>query len=291
MDDTPEWDDKLWIPIPINYTLRRSFFALPSPTAVKYFKIEFSDLVPVPYQFIEYPSGITSTFRRYPTWVQNYFADLYPIKPYEENIEVVDTIKVDPLQYGYQNYIDALSTGYREVREELFRDTSTEIREFIDAVLASGQQQRRDTAAIERQIQFFSPLMWQADLITLLNPNKAVVRKIQQLTTPLENQVEWSAEVSLPTYVPPVQKSMESLAEPAADKQAPIMYFPRFCRHAYQLIQARFMNKVAYHVAIGDVKFVRRDMTVKRDDPIYLETLEDEAHILNNTLTRKDQYR
>jgi len=158
-DDIPEWDDKLWVPIPMNYTLRRGYFALPSPTAAKYFKIEFSDLVPIPYQFIEYPSGITTTFRRYPTWVQNYFADLYPIKPYDENIEVIDTIKVDPLQYGYQNYIDALSTGYRDVREELFRDSTDEVREFIEDVIATGQQQRRDTANVYRQIQFFSPLM------------------------------------------------------------------------------------------------------------------------------------
>ncbi len=67
MDDTPDWENKLWVPIPINYTLRRGYFALPSPTAVKYFKIEFTDLTPLPYQFIEYPSGITTTFRRYPT--------------------------------------------------------------------------------------------------------------------------------------------------------------------------------------------------------------------------------
>lgn len=86
------------------------------------------------------------------------------------------------MKYGYQAYIDALNTGYTEVRTNLFQDTTVEVREFIEDVIAHGVQQRRDTAAIERQIQFFSPLMWQSDLFALLDPTKAIVRKIQQST-------------------------------------------------------------------------------------------------------------
>lgn len=129
------------------------------------------------------------------------------------------------------------------------------------------------------------------DLISLLDPNRTAARKVQKLINPLIQEQEWSAELSLPTFVPPVQKSMESLAEPAADRMKPIMWFPRAVRHGYQVIQARFDNKVAYQVAISDVKFLRRDGSIKRDEDIYYETLEDEAHLTSNSLTRLDTYR
>lgn len=57
------------------------------------------------------------------------------------------------------------------------------------------------------------------------------------------------------------------------------------------MVEARFDNKVAYHVAIQDVKFFRRDLEVTHDDDIYLETLEDEAHISFNNLVQLDTYR
>jgi hypothetical protein len=65
-DDTPIWDNKVWTPIAEQYKLRRGFHALPSPTKLKYFKIEFTNLIPMPYQFVEYPD-MTIKFRRYPT--------------------------------------------------------------------------------------------------------------------------------------------------------------------------------------------------------------------------------
>ena len=125
---------------------------------------------------IEYPTSITTKFRMYPTWVQNYFAELYPTKPFEESIEVVDVIKIDPLKYGYQQYLDAYNTGYEAVRSELFKDTTSEVREFIEDVVTSGFQQRQDTLKVESQIKFFSPLMWTQDLINALDPTRAASR-------------------------------------------------------------------------------------------------------------------
>jgi acetolactate synthase small subunit len=284
-DDTPDWDSKLWIPIPQNYTLRHGIFALPAPTAVKYFKIEFTNLTPIPYQFIEYPKNITTKFRRYPTWVQNYFTDLFPTKPYEENLQMEETIKLDPLKYGYQNYLDALSTGYKEVRSELFKDTTLELRQYIDDVIG-GREQRLDQLEVEKQIKFFSPVMWQQNLIALLDPTRAATRRMQ-----FSPDNEWSAELTRPVFIPPTQKSQSSLAEVAADKMKPMMWFPRAVRHGYQLIEARFNNKVAYQVAISEVKFLRRDLSIKHDEEIYFETLEDEAHITSNNLVRLDTYR
>jgi len=133
--------------------------------------------------------------------------------------------------------------------------------------------------------------MWQLDLISLLDPTRAASRKVQRLINPLILEQEWSSELRLPTYTPPVQKSMDSLAEVWAEKMKPILWFPRAVRHGYQVVEARFDNRIAYHVAISDVKFLRRDMSIKRDEEVYYETLEDEAHLTSNTLTRLDTYR
>ncbi len=235
----------------MHYTLRKSYFSLPFPTAVKYFKIEFSNLAAIPYQFIEYPKNITTKFRRYPTWVQDYFADLFPIQPYEENYERTDNIKIDPLKYGYKQFVDALKTGYTEVRSELFKDTTEEIRTYIEDVVG-GKEQRLDKAMIERQIKFFSPLMWQADLMALLDPTRALTRRVQVFQN---GRIEtgWAAEKLPPLFVPPVQKSTENLSHAAAEKQQPILWFPRAVRHGYQLVEGRFNNRIAYHVAIREV--------------------------------------
>lgn len=43
------WDDMAWTPVGRDYTLRRGFLQLP-PTAAKYWKFEFTQLVPEPYE-------------------------------------------------------------------------------------------------------------------------------------------------------------------------------------------------------------------------------------------------
>lgn len=90
--------------------------------------------------------------------MQNYFTELYPTKPYEENIEVVDTIKIDPLKYGYKKYLDALETGYTIIRQKLFEDTTSEIKGFIEDVIERNTT-IVDKKEVERQIKFFNPMM------------------------------------------------------------------------------------------------------------------------------------
>lgn len=69
-----------------------------------------------------------------------------------------DRIKIDPLKFGYKQYLDALNTGYSEIRSELFKDTSEEIKGYIEDVIG-GKEQALDKFQIETQIKFFSPLM------------------------------------------------------------------------------------------------------------------------------------
>lgn len=99
------------------------------------------------------------------------------------------------------------------------------------------------------------------------------------------------SELVLTRDAPPVQKSVANLGNVADDLQQPILWFPRTVRHGYQLVEARFDNKIAYHVAISDVKFLRRDFSLKHDEEIYYETLEDSAHLTSNSLSQLDQYR
>jgi hypothetical protein len=48
---------------------------------------------------------------------------------------------------------------------------------------------------------------------------------------------------------------------------------------------------LAYHVAVRTVGFYRRDYNAAHDQEYYIETLEDDAHLEVNTLTRLDDYR
>lgn len=286
LDDTSDWDDKLWVPIPRNYVCRKGFHALPLPTYVKYFKIEFSNLSASPYQAVEYPDFPPAEYRKYPTWVQDYFTQVYFFKPIEPNItEIVSTIQIDPTSFGFRRVKDAMVSTYEYEREEQIRETDPEVKTFIENVLAGQETNLRDE--IESQVRFRSPVMWQADLVAQLDPTRSLSRVAQ---APREGFIDtgWNAELGLPIFPTPVQQSVADLSEAVIEKQRPIMWFPRRCRHQYQIVRAVFDRKIAYFVAIREISFHRRAYTSVADDPVYIETLDDESHVLSTDFVSSD---
>jgi hypothetical protein len=280
MDDTASWDDKLWIPISRRYKLKRGYHALPQPTLVKYIKLEFTDLAAVPYQPVEYPAISEIEFRRYPTWVQNYFNDIYPVKPLDDNVIQFDRININPLTFGFQQVEDALSSSYETVRNTPvdIDAANTEVQTFIKAVVAGQTILTAPQEQIEAQINVRSPVMWQDDLISQLDRTRALSRKATESRDGLTD-TGFSAELGLPVSDPPVQSSVVDLSHAYVEKKRPTMFFPQRCRHGYQVVRASFDNKIAYYVAIKNVSFNRRDYTITFDEEMYVETLADEAHV------------
>ena len=72
------------------------------------------------------------------------------------------------------------------------------------------------------------------------------------------------------------------------EKYVPVMWFPRKCRHTYQIVKTDRPQKVAYFVALREVSFHRRDFTVEFDEPFYVGSLDDEFHADSNEFDQND---
>jgi hypothetical protein len=287
LDDTPSWDDKLWIPIPRSYVLKRGFHALPAPTFVKYVKLEFSNLAAAPYQPVEYPTVAPITFRRFPSWVQDYFANVYPDQPFDPtDTVIVDAVQIDPLELGFQKITDRMYTDYESIRSNRLTDQTSEIKTFIETTLASQGSQVVQSES-EAQIEYRTPIMWQRDLIELLDNTRALTRKAQEAREGLID-TGFNAEQALPAYTPPLVSSGTNLERVRQEKTTPPIWFPRRCRHGYQMVSAPLSQKVAYYVAVADVEFFRRDYTIDYDEVSYLETLGDDSHVEVNEFVQED---
>lgn len=285
-DEDSDWEGKLWIPVPRRYVLKKGYHSLPQPTLTKFVKLEFTNLSAVPYNPINYPNSPPITFRRFPTWVQNYFETTQPMVP--TLALATAKVDIDPLTFGFQNYTDNLDSGYSHYRDITINvpDPDTQIQNFI-LTLQRETESSQSASPVESQIQFRSIIMWQEDLINQLDNSRALSRKAKE---PRDDQLDtgWNAELTLPLNAPVTVQSTPDLSVSLTDKKRPSMFFPRLCRHAYQLVKGGYAEKIAYYVSIREVSFHRRDYTIEFDEPLYVETLDDESHIEVNDFVQND---
>lgn len=278
LDDTPEWDNKLWTPVPRSYTLKKGFAALPQPTFVKYVKLEFTNLAAAPYQTYDYPNMPPITFRRHPTWVQDYFNNILPWRPEEQS----PTVTINPQTFGFIKFADNFSTTFTDIRSaDIPTSSDDELRNFI-ATLGTST-----TSAQEKDIHFYSPLMWQNDLIRNLDLTRALSR-VAIRDSEITRDTGWNAELGLPISATPGVQSTNDMTVATNEKHLPTLWFPRQCRHEYQIVQAPRTEKIAYFVAIRNVGFYRRDFTSEFDEIYYVESLDDTAHVELNQFTQDD---
>lgn len=284
LDDNPDWDNKLWVPIPRNYKLKRGYAALPSPTMVKYVKLEFTDLAAVPYQSVDYPAITTAQYRKHPTWVQNLFGSLYSAGLVPTDPVVTNQITIDPIELAFKSSPDALTQSYEDIREQQDVDTTSEIATFIQQVV-SQTSGNADQTAVESKIRMRTPIQWQEDLIQQLDPSRALTRVATELRDGVID-TGFNSELNLPISTVPIVQSTSDQQEAWNEKHSPPMYFPFKCRHGYQILEAPYENKIAYQVALREVGFYRRDYTVVFDEDIYIETLDDDSHTEVNEFTQ-----
>ena len=283
-DDTPDWDNKMWIPIPRHYTLRQGYHSLPRSTYVKYLKLEFSRLTPIPYNVADYPNLPAITYRKYPTWVYHYFNNADIDRPSSNIIDPIERITIDPLVLGFHRPDDNFDEGRKQVPgiSPIAADPTQELQDFISELVQTQQLPIEPQQEVESRIRFFSNAMYQGDLIDELDTTRALSRIAQQGVSGLAAELRPSAES------PPTVQSVVDLTAAKEEKELPILWFPMRCRHGYQVVQTERPYKVAYYVAIRFVSFHRRDYTVEFDEPFYLETFGDDAHIQSNDFTQDD---
>jgi hypothetical protein len=280
-DDEPDPNNKLWIPIPRHYILKRGYYAFPQPIFCKYVKVEFTNLAPAPYNSTQYPFEIPITTRRFPTWVRDYFRQLYLPEPSNNFFNPLINVDINILDMGFQSNTirDLFDTEIEFARDPLLGRTLEDPKEFISTINISEDRKSSD---LFDKIQFNSPFMWQRDLISELDTTRALTRFV------FSGQSGWQTEGGVPISEPVAFQSQTDLTEELQEKQMPPMFFPRKCRHGYQEVQLPRQNNVCYFVAIKEVTFYRRDYRVQYDEPFYIETFEDEVHIEQNEFEQDD---
>jgi hypothetical protein len=280
-DDEPDPNNKLWTPIPQHYVLRKGYYGLPRPIYCKYVKMEFSKLSAVPYNSTQYPRSLPVISRRFPTWVQDYFAQIFFPEQHTNFINPIISLEVNLLDLGFQSntQMDLFDTQIELMRDPLLDVSLDGPKEFISTINIAED---RESSDLFDQIQFRSPFMWQQDLISELDSSRALTRFV------FAGQSNWQAESPIPPTVPVAFQSQSDLSDSKKEKQMPIMYFPRKCRHQYQEVQLQRTQNVAYFVAIREIGFFRRDYRVQYDEPFYVETFEDEVHIEQNEFDMDD---
>lgn len=280
-DDEPDPNYKLWTPVGQHFILRRGYLSLPRPIFCKYVKLEFSRLAAAPYNNTQYPESLPVFYRRFPTWVQDYFTQVFEIEPDNTFVNPRQNVEINLIDMGYQSNteLDLFDTQYEIVRNPVLMATAEDSKDFISAALLAED---RDSSQLFDQVNFNSSLMWQSDLKENLDQTRALTRFV------FTDQSGWQIENPLPTYDTVTVQSEIDMTEHRKHKERPIMYFPRKCRHRYQEVLLPRTENICYFVAIREVIFYRRDYRLTNDDPYYVETFEDEIHTDQNEFTAEE---
>lgn len=287
-DEYPDWDFKLWTPIPRNFILKRGYHTFPSPVKAKYIKLEFTNLAAAPYETAEYPKLPPIRYRRFPTWVQNHFNNIeIALKPTNDLAGAAWRVTIDPIELGFikqDDRYDVLAQNSEvETDEENFEISALGEDVFAEDITSFNDI---DTPTAEDQIEFFSSsFMYSQNLLRLLDLDRALSR----FAVHHEEDVEaFTIEQRIDPLPLPSVTSATDEEEIKIEKEPQVMFFPRTCRHGYQVVEAQRTAKIAYFVSIKEVSFFRKDYTVENDDPIFIETFNDDQHLTSNTFDHHD---
>ena len=285
-DSISDWDLKLWVPIPRHYILKKGFHELPSSVTLKYLKVEFSNLVPMPYNVPEYPNFPSFTYRRFPTWVQNYFQNIYNgINSTSDLVGLVDQIDIDPLALAFTTPNDLLSSA--ELNSAFATDPNTLLQDYVKGVAAQQNLVPEAQQELESEISFRNSFQWQNDLSAELDQNRALSRLLLQLAT---NSSTFGSEDAAPQLLPPSVQSVPDLQDAQDEKLTPMMWFPMTCRHTYQIVRTTRSDKVAYYVGVREIGAYRKDYTVNDDPDSYVEVFGDSQNVAENNFIQTDIY-
>jgi hypothetical protein len=281
--DRDDWDNLIWTPVNVTYTLRggNQIIELPQSIRTTYIKLEFSRLQPLPFRLPTNPKLPVKEYHRYPTWVEEQFANTefkrtindWFVKNSTPRMRRVLKDLSDPVQefqYEEREFLASLSTGdlskqfansqFVDVKDRALVDPVTGSKLFIDdGRLYTGTL----TANVDRDSVLGSLVADRFD------PKLA--------NTVIEGTVNRSAPVA-----PKVSTQNNRVEHSFAFLASTPMWFNRRCRHHYKVERAEF-NKQAYFVGVNSVQFFRKDYTTRRDDSLIMDNLHDDHNLAENT--------
>lgn len=291
-DYANDWDNKLWTPIPRHFLISRGNVKLYQSIFAKYIKLEFTKLTPTPYNTLGLSIELNTTYRMYPSWVESYvFSTIKtaPNNPLQDPV-VFKTVEADAVNMGLIN------PPTDKLKDEVPRNIINFIKENKKSTVLSEYQvwknpetNKDNTLKLEKTIDIYpnyNANLYQQkilDTIKIENINRAF-RKLK--TT--QDRDTWIPEN------PVVPKDLIEVATTSnrskivEEKNWPDMWFMRKCRHGYKIVQAPRSANIGYYVAIREIRFYKKDKTVREDSPSYSESLLDETTTLTNTFYQKD---
>jgi hypothetical protein len=286
------WDNKLWTPIPRHYLLRKGNVKLYETVSAKYIKLEFTKLVPLPYKTPNSPIDIDITYKTFPSWVESYILQTQTIVPNDplNDTNIYKSIDPTPINLGLIN-------------PKMDKMTDETPRSIIDYV----QTNRKSTVLGEYQVwknpdtnQSTLPILdktinlypnvysnlYQQDMLSTVKTD--LMDSVYNYLKSNQDESKWIPENPLMPQILTTVATKSDRTKIVEEKNWPDMWFMRKCRHAYKVIKAKRSVDVGYHVAIREIVFYKRNKTIKRDTPNYIETLLDDSSILVNTFYQKD---
>jgi hypothetical protein len=290
-ESTDVWENKLWNPVPRHYVLSKGNVHLPTTVFAKYFKLEFTKLSSIPYNFPSTKSLIR--YRLYPTWVEELSKEL---------IEAYDPPLTSP-HFGTNVEHSFLNTGIATPKaDKLTPEISKSILDFIKDdvrknILDEYQvwknpetETNEGRKIVDRQnLSFypnFSNNLYRSNVLSTV-PDRVTDSNFYEVTR-LSDGNAWQTESAVvPKKVVNISlhQNREFVEE---EKKYPDMWFMRKCRHAYKVVESPRYGKIGYYVGLRDVKFYKRDKTKVWDDRNYIITLFDEAFTEENQFTLND---
>jgi hypothetical protein len=284
--DTPknatQYDHFLWTPIHTTYALTgaSSVFVLPTAIRAAFIKLEFSNLQPRPFRIPDHPHLPAIQYRRYPTWIETQFEDRTIrtavnkwFRDNRDKIKKYDWIQniKDPVvefQYKEREFLFALATDQTIKRDEansllINRKTNT----YLDPVTLSKIE-------VSTNKKYTLPLTLSVDRNSILG--EIVASDTPQLLSQTQRESGFTFSIS-DANTAPVGSIDDTFAHMA---QVP-MWFNRVCRHIYAYDEARF-GRVAYFAGLDTVQFLRKDLSIARDEDIVTENLHDFQNLESN---------
>jgi hypothetical protein len=292
-DQESDWDNKLWNPVPRHYLLTRGNLKLYETIHAKYIKLEFTKQTPVPYNVLNSSINVEKTYRLFPSWVESYVFDsqnYYNLNnPLEETQEYVAVIPT-PVSLGLLSpEMDKLKDEEpRTIKNYLKNDRKSsvlsEYQIWKNPELKEGNDPVLDSP-ISLYPNVYSNLYQQNILATITSDEKNQEYNFIKVN---EDEFNWVPENPLSPNPLVTVATKEDRTEVVSEKNWPDMWFMRKCRHAYKVVKAQRSANVGYSVAIREIKFYKRDKTVRRDNPSYVETLLDSSSVFFNSFDQKD---
>jgi hypothetical protein len=294
VDDTNEdnWDNKLWVPIPRHYLLKRGNFKLTETIQAKYLKLEFTKLNTVPYNSLNLPIKLDVTYRMFPSWVEGYIYENLsgrPNNPLNESA-IYKRITSGPTTIGLINpSMDKLKDEFpRSLIDFISKNRKSSVLAEYQ-VWKNPDTNQLGAPILNKEIQIypnFTANLYQQNLLFTVKPEYA--KDKYKYISSLEDAASWVPESPIVSKPLITAATKAERGEIVKEKNWPDMWFMRKCRHAYKVLQAPRATNVGYYVGIREIKIYKKDKLARDDSFNYVQSLVDESTTLVNTFYQRD---